>query len=154
MKNAGAFAALKILHTALLAGQVLFMAVLVYLSYSKTITPALPEQDKIFQLIAIALSGAAFFIGTKIFKKKLLEIRDDNQSDVKVKFDKYRGASIVQWALIEGASLFCCFCFFLVGNFAFLALAAVLIILFGLLAPVKLKAALQMGVSVEELSSL
>ena len=39
------------------------------------------------------------------------------------KFAKYRAACIMQWAMIEGPCLFCCICFFLVGNYAFLASA-------------------------------
>jgi hypothetical protein len=155
MKKAGAFAALKIVHTAMLAGQLLFIAILFFLAYSKKIAPALPEMDKILQIVAVLLSATGFFLGTNIFKKKLLAIRDDvNNNSVQEKFAKYRVACFMQWAMLEGPCLFCCICFFLVGNYAFLALAAVLVLLFGLLAPVKIKTALQLGLSLTDMEEL
>jgi len=77
-----------------------------------------------------------------------------NANGVQEKFAKYRAACIMQWAMIEGPCLFCCICFFLVGNYAFLALAAVLLLLFGMLAPVKIKAALQLGLSIADMEEL
>ena len=155
MKKTGAFAALKIVHTAMLAGQVLFIAILFFMAYTKKIEPVLPEMDKPLQIIAVLLSAAGFFLGINIFKKKLLAIRDDmNNGSVQQKFAKYRMASIMQWAMLEGPCLFCCICFFLVGNYAFLALAAVLVLLFAVLAPVKIKAALQLGLSVTDMEEL
>jgi len=67
MKKAGAFAALKIIHSTMLVGQVLFIAVLFFMAYSKKIIPVLPEMDKAFQIIAVLLSAAGFFLGTKLF---------------------------------------------------------------------------------------
>jgi len=155
MKKAGAFAALKIIHTAMLAGQVLFIAILFFLAFSNKIEAAVPGMDKALQIIAVLLSAAGFLLGSTIFKKKLLAIRDDmNATGVQEKFAKYRIACIMQWAMIEGPCLFCCICFFLVGNYAFLALAAVLVLLFGMLAPVKIKAALQLGLSVSDMEEL
>lgn len=155
MKKTGDFAALKIVHTAMLVGQVLFIAILFFMAYSKRITPLVPELDKPLQIIAVLLSAAGFFFGTNIFKKKLLAIRDEGaDTAVAEKFTKYRAACIVQWAMIEGPCLFCCICFFVVGNYSSLALAIVLVLLFGLLAPVKIKAALQLGLSVTDMEEL
>jgi len=155
MKKTGAFAALKIVHNAMLVGQVLFILVLFFMAYSKKTGPVLPEMDKPLQIIAVLLSALGFLLGTNIFKKKLLAIRDDmNNVGVQEKFAKYRTACIMQWAMIEGPCLFCCICFFLVGNYAFLALAAVLVLLFGLLAPGKIKAALQLGLSTTDMEEL
>jgi hypothetical protein len=155
MKKTGPFAALKIVHTAMLAGQVLFIAVLFFMAYSKKIEPVMPGMDKALQIIAVLLSAAGFFLGTNIFKKKLLAIRGNmNNTGVQEKFGKYRMACIMQWAMLEGPCLFCCICFFLAGNYAFLALAAVLVLLFAMLAPVKIKAAMQLGLSITDMEEL
>jgi hypothetical protein len=155
MKKTGAFAALKIVHTAMLAGQVLFIAILFFMAYSKRLLPLVPEIDKPVQVIAVLLSAAGFFLGANIFKKKLLAIRDDMvDNGIQEKFAKYRMAAIIQWAMLEGPCLFCCTCFFLVGNYAFLALAAALVLLFAMLAPVKIKAALQLGLSIADMEEL
>ena len=147
MKNASPFSVLKIMHGAMLIGQLLFIAVLFYLVYSKKITAPLTDQDRIFQVIAIAFAAIAFFAGTSLFKKKITTLREGFNSTAKEKFEKYRSACIVQWALLEGAVLFCGICFFLTGNYAFLALAAVLILLFAMQVPNKTKMALQLGLS-------
>ena len=155
MKRTGAFTALKIVHTAMLAGQVLFIAILFFIAYTKKIEPVLPEMDKVLQIIALLLSAGGFFLGANIFKKKLLSLRDDmNNTGVQEKFAKYRVACIIQWAMLEGPCLICCTCFFLTGNYAFLALAAVLVLLFGLLAPGKIKAALQLGLGINDMEEL
>jgi hypothetical protein len=73
---------------------------------------------------------------------------------IREKFAKYRMACIIQWAMLEGPCLFCCICFFLVGNYAFLALAVALVLLFALLTPVKIKAALQLGLSSTDMEEL
>jgi len=70
------------------------------------------------------------------------------------KFEVYRAASLVQWALLEGPAIFCLICFFLTGNYAFLGLALVLIILFFLLGPTRTKIAFQLGLSEDERDSL
>jgi len=75
-------------------------------------------------------------------------------SGVKEKFAIYRAACIVQWAFLEGPSLFCIIGFFLTGNYAFLFLSGTIIILFAMLAPSKMKVAFQMGVAAEELEQL
>ena len=140
MKNGGAIKALTIIHKALLVGQILFAAVCIYIVYAKIELSPLKELDRTLQVVAIALAAAGFFVGTSLFKKKLLQARA-LQADTKEKFALYRTACIVQWALIEFPSIFCIVCFFLTGNYAFIALAAVLIVLFGMLAPSKTKIA-------------
>jgi hypothetical protein len=154
MNNTNAFSAFKLVHRALLTGQVLFIGIMFYLVYSKSIVPPLAAQDKIFQVIAIIIAAAAFFAGNTVFKKRLAAIRDGAAISVKEKFEKYRSACIVQWALLEGAALFCGICFLLTGNYAFLALAAVLILLFAMQVPDKAKMALQSGLSITDIDEL
>ncbi len=154
MKDPAAFSAFKIIHRAMVIGQLLFIAVLFFLLYSKAVEPPLADQDKIFQIIAIVFAAVAFFLGGNIFKKKLLSIREGMNLTIKERFEKYRSACIVQWALLEGAILFCGICLFLTGNYAFSALAALLILLFVMLAPNKNKMALQLGLSATDMDEL
>lgn len=147
MQNASAFSAFKWVHRAMLIGQVLFIGVMGYLVYSKKIVNPLKEQDKIFQVIAILVAAIAFLGGNWVVKIKLAAVRDGAAISIKEKFEKYRSACIIQWALLEGAALFCGICFFLTGNYAFLGLAAVLILLFALQFPDKTKIALQLGLN-------
>ena len=142
-----------ILHKALLAGQILFAVVCFFLVYTKTQASPMEQLDRTLQVAAIILAGGGFFAGTSLFKKKLLQIRD-MQTDVKEKLPVYRTACIMQWALLEGPSLFTIICFFLTGNYAFIALATVLILLFAMLAPSKTKIAFHLGLSESEVEEL
>ena len=145
--------ALNLMHKAMLAGQILFAAICFYMLYSKAMVPSLQDMDKIFQVIAIALSAAGFFAGNFLFKKKLSQAREIS-AGLKEKFALYRSGCVMQWAFLEGPGIFSIVCFFLTGNYAFIALAAVLILLFAILAPSKLKIALLLGVSETEVSEL
>jgi hypothetical protein len=110
------------------------------------------EFDKIFQVIGLVLSAAGYFAGTSIFKRKIIQARD--MLTTADKFALYRTACIIQWAFIEGPCIFNIIAFFLTGNYAFLALAAVLMALFAMLAPSKGKALLQLGLTEQELQDL
>lgn len=153
MKKSG-FAFLRIIHLALLAGQVLFSGVVFYLVYAKIMLPSLQEQDKTFQLSAIAIAVIAYYSGNYLFKRKMLQLKENVNTTISEKFVQYRTTCLIQWALLEAATLFCGISFLLVGNYAFLALGGVLILWFALLAPNKTKIALQLGIGLDEANEL
>ena len=155
MNSSSGFKALNILHKTLLTGQIIFMAVVVVAAYSKMQLPVVSEEmGRILQVIVLLLAAGGFFAGSALFKKQLLKIREMQIATVKEKFTVYRSACILQWTLLEGPCLFSIICFFLTGNYAFIALTTVLILLFTMLGPAKLKIALQLGISEEELADL
>jgi hypothetical protein len=117
------------------------------------IEPVPEELDRIFQVIALVLSAAGFFAGATLFKNKILMLRN-MEADAKEKFALYKGACVFQWALMEAPCLFCIVCFFLTGNYAFVALASVLILLFAMQAPSKVKISFHLGLGEEELEDL
>jgi uncharacterized membrane protein YhaH (DUF805 family) len=111
------------------------------------------DYDSTFQVIAVAIAAAGFFIGTKIFKKRLHEIRESGAA-AQEKFNKYKGASILLWAMIEAPALLCIIFFYLTANYAFIALAAVLIFLFFIFGPNRQKLSLFLGLSDYEIDDL
>ncbi len=141
---------LQIIHKAMLLGQLAFAAVAFFLKYSGSFPSGYNELDKTLQVVALVLSIGGFFTGASLFKRKLQGAMTAFP-DVKTKAAVYRNACIVQWAFLEGPSLFCIVCFLLVGNYAFLALSAALMLVFALTAPVKLKIMLQLQLSEEEM---
>ena len=144
---------LNIIHKALMMGQILFAAVCIYLIYSKSVLPLVNNLDKILQFVALALTAGGIYAAMSFFKKKLMQIRE-MQINAKEKFDLYRRACIIQWALLEAPSIFCIICFFLTGNYAFLALVLVVLFLFAMTAPSKVKILLQLQISDAELDDL
>lgn len=153
MQKQPAFTALNMIHKALLMGQVLLAAVCTYLVYSKTVEPPAPEWEKMLQVIALILTFTSIYASFALFKKKLMQIRE-MQAGIKEKFEQYRAASILQWALIEGPAIFSIIGFFLTGNYAFLALMLAIIFLFVMTGPSKLKIQLQLQLSEADLEEL
>lgn len=153
MNNAGGIRALTIIHKALLVGQVLFISVCFFLVAAKMNNQVPENVDRILQVAALIFSAAGFFIGATLFKNKILQLRNMDVT-VKEKFASYRSSCILQWALMEGPCLFCIICFFLTGNYAFVALASVLILLFAMQAPSKLKITFHLGLRGDELEEL
>jgi hypothetical protein len=152
MNKGNGLKALNIIHKALLMGPIIFGAICFYLVYNGMGIIADETFNRTLQVIAIAIAAAGFFIGTALFKKKLAVIKTTD--DAAQKFNLYRAACILQWALLEGPSLFCIISFFITGNYAFLVLAGALIILFAMMAPTKIKVAFQTGLTEDELDEL
>lgn len=149
--NTGTFKGMQIIHRAMLLGIILFAAIAFFLTYSGNFPPLLQQYDQGLQVAAIVLSLAGFFIGNALFKKKIFQIRSSSDS-LSNKFSLYRSASLLQWALLEGPALFTIICFLLVGNYAFLALAGALMILFSINTPTKIKMAMLLQITEEEIN--
>jgi uncharacterized membrane protein YsdA (DUF1294 family) len=153
MQKQNALRSLNILHKALLMGQVFFAAVCVFIIYTKAAEPALKELEKVLQVVALVMTTGGIFAGMAVFKKKLLQIRE-MQADAEAKFSLYRSALILQWALLEGPSIFCIICFFITGNYAFIALAIVIMFVFVMTTPSKNKVLTQLQITEAELDEL
>ena len=154
MNKTTLFSSLKFMHKALLTGQIIFIAVIFYLVYSHTFLPILASQQKIMQPIVLIFAAIALFTGKKLYKSKLEQIQADINLSAKEKLIQYRSASILLWALVEAPSMVCGICLLLSGNYAFLALALVIIFYFGTLAPIKSETAVQLSITIENLDEL
>jgi hypothetical protein len=150
MQQGSTLKILNLLHKALLMGQVLFAGVSIYLVYSGNFLPPAKELDRTLQVIALAAAAGGIYAGMLLFKKKLIQI-GEMQAEVKLKLALYRAACIMQWALMEGPSVFCIACFLMTGNYAFLALVVVILFLFVMTAPSKSKILMQLQISEAEL---
>ena len=154
MKKNSAFFVFGFMHKAVLAGQFIFLGVMFYLGYSKTMLPPLVAQEKILQVAAIVFTVTAMYVGISIFKKKMALIKENPLAEAKEKFKKYRQACMLQWSLTEAPVLICGICYFLTGNIAFLALGALPFLFFVTLAPSKIKIITQLQISESELDEL
>lgn len=144
---------INIVHKALIAGQVLFGAVCISLRLSGNLDFSMPDLDRPLQVIALLAAGGGFFIGNFLFKKRVQPVRDTNETPA-AKFAIYRSAAIIQWALLEGPGLFTIICFFLTGNYAFIALAGVLIMLLAMMGPQRAKVQFLLGLREDEMNDI
>jgi hypothetical protein len=142
---------LQILHTAMLAGMVLFGVVSAVVHFSARLATN-DTLNKVLQVSVLAISFALIKTGFSIFDRKIQAIPATASANEKMV--AYRTASIIKWALIEGPVLFAVICFMITRNYAFIALAFALIILFAFQAPSKLKAMLQLQISEQEFDTL
>lgn len=92
---------LKIIHYALLAGQLLFAGVVYFLISGES---PYGQDSFLIPVAAMAIGGSAasFFIYQTLVSKGKSQQGDED------KMTSYRTAKIVQWALLEGPSLFAC----------------------------------------------
>lgn len=147
--------ALTILHKALLTGQALFLLVasLVAFMGNSISTSSLKAYPNQIILICIGAGIAGYVAGNVLFKKKLEQIKNDNKS-LSEKFNDYRSACIVRWALVEFATLFCIILFLVSRVNALTIVAVALIILFFTTRPSLEKTASDLNVSENEIEQM
>ncbi|OQP50580.1 hypothetical protein A4H97_01695 [Niastella yeongjuensis] len=121
MQQPNAFKVLRILHTALLIGMVIFNIVGIVL-VQQNIVPASGEDfERIFQVVCILVSGTGLIAGFNLFKKKMIVARNSTGPGEQ-RMDLYRTACILWWAMIEGPGLLATIGYILTHNYAFFAL--------------------------------
>ena len=149
----GGLKTLLIIHKAMLIVQLLFAGITFYLVYSNSFTNEFQHLNQILQVIALVFSAAGFYVGSLLFKKKLLQARETltSRND---QWAVYKIACILHWTMLEAPCVFVIICFLLTGNYAFFALAIALIVLFAMMAPTKLKIVFQLQMTEDEIAEL
>jgi hypothetical protein len=125
------FKTIRLIHFALLAGQCLFVAVVLFLR--NHVSPDSVAEINMFLIVALALSVSGYFVGNLLFKQ-MVAVAAGKETFAQ-KLMVYQSALIIRYALIEGASLFSIVCLFLTGSFTFLLITGVLIIYFIFIRP-------------------
>lgn len=121
---------LKVLHFALMIGQVLLaiaMFSLVYFNITNTFELIFISNEIL--IAAVVLSALAFLGGASIFNKKLAAIHNNNMTTAQ-KLEAYRAANLIRWAMMEFVVILCCVFFFLTGNYYILLVTVIMIVFF------------------------
>ena len=90
---------LKYIHLAILAGVILIYILLGDISLD---TSDIPELDSTF-LLYLMIAIVAIVLGNFLFKSQLKQV--DRNKSVEDNFGIYQGASIIRWAILEGAAI-------------------------------------------------
>jgi hypothetical protein len=109
--------------------------------------------DRLLQVVAVLYCFAAVFAALQLFKRKLERIKQ-SELPVREKLMQFKSASVLQWSLMESAAIFSTLCYLLTANWAFLALAFTLLVLFGGLNPFKQKVLIQLRLSEQDVAGL
>ena len=147
------FKTLQVLHYAMLIGMTMFSAIAVFIIVSRgPLRPHDASLERTLQVVALVVAVGAVAAGFMLFNNKLSGIQAIG--DVKERMAAYRGAAIVRWALIEGPVLLSAICFMMTGNYAFLALAIALILVFAAVRPSKAMVVYQLQLTGTEIAEL
>ena len=140
--------ALKIIHAAMAIGQVLFVAIIVFLVLTGLIPGVEGSLANILLMITVffILSGT---IGSQLLFQSRLNLAR-KETTLAGKLAVYRSALIIRYALIELPSLFTVIAALLTGNTLFLLLAGMIIVFFLTLYPSATRVAMHLGLEPEE----
>ncbi|MBU2555344.1 MAG: hypothetical protein KKF98_12880 [Bacteroidetes bacterium] len=136
MTSGGYFKSVKIVHFALIAGIVFFALTSIFLHQNGYKTFG-EDLDGPFLIIVPLLALAGIFTSNFLYKKRINEI--DKQLPLSVKLVNYRAALIVKLALLEAPSFFTVIAYLLTGNYIYLGIVLILLIVFLLYTPTKEK---------------
>lgn len=150
--NRGTLKKLQLIYKALLMGQVLFAGIVVFMrARGMGIENTVDENtSRILQVVALVISFGCIWAGMHFYRKRIAAIREANIAAPE-KLNQYQAASIIKWGLSEGPCLFCIVGYFLTGNWAFLALAAIIIFVFAGYNPQKSLVMRELGLAEDEL---
>ncbi|WP_419701884.1 hypothetical protein [Mucilaginibacter sp. NFX135] len=123
---AAAVRTMKIIHGALLAGQVLFASVAIATG-TKTLYFNGRDTKDVFFFVGPALAFGCIIAGFFLFKK--LIDRLSQKTDLQSKVTGYQAAFITRAALLEGPSLFNIVAFMLSGNLFYLFISVLLMLI-------------------------
>lgn len=130
-----AIRSLSIIHLALIAGQIIFIAVVLVLNGNYEII--LQPNDDLFFFIVPGFAVMALITSNMIFKKMAEPIR--MTLHLSEKLNQYRSACILRYAMVEGPSLFAIICYYMSGNLFYIFISGFCILYLLTLRPTSLK---------------
>jgi hypothetical protein len=133
LKTKEYFNSLTVLYYAMIASQIVFAVVVLFINEGKTSPSDFTELRFPFTVIGFTLALAAFYGNFYIFRKKLAEIQANTQLSEKML--QYRSACIIRWAILEVPSFFALVTYFLTGYIVLMVIVAAIIFYFLLVKP-------------------
>jgi hypothetical protein len=140
------FRTLNVIHYALLAGQLLFAGVALYLTYGKNQVMNAPKE--VFIYVVPLMAVLAVLVGQAIYRiktKKLIRYQS-----LTAKMTEYLSIFIIRLAFIEGASLFAIVVYLMTVETIFMGIAVLLIVYFVLLRPTRIKIAMDLELNASD----
>lgn len=132
---------LLVIFVGLIMGQLLFAGVTFFVLKPSVV----PSNDQLFLFLTLAMIGAGISAGLFFWNKMKTEIQPIDGLDEKL--SKYRTATIIRMALLEGPNLFGIVAYMLTGNQIVLGIAAAGMLFFLTYVPLKNKVMKDLGYS-------
>lgn len=124
---------LGIIHVTMMAGIFLFALVITLLDVFRQEPPPIPASIPIMQIFVPIYGLVMILAGSFVYRKLVSTIPPD--LPLKDKLNKYRGFSLVQYALLESAALFSLVVFFLTKDLLSFGVAGVILVAFFFIRP-------------------
>jgi hypothetical protein len=138
-KSGQYFKTLKIMHFAMLVGQVLFLFISIFLiNVNGPFVVNDKELSGIFKFVVPFFAIAGLITSNFIYKSRLASIKI--QSFLVKKINDYRAALILRYALLEGPSLLAIIVYLIFGDILFLSTAVLIMLYFLVIRPTTEKA--------------
>lgn len=119
------FRVTTIIFSALAAGQLLMLAVFIFL-HKDSSAPINTSLDNIFTFIVPLAGLISMFMSRFLYGQNILN--SEQTESIIQKLNKYRSFKIISWAVLESAALFSLVAFFATANYLYVA---VFIFVFG-----------------------
>ena len=151
MRKTSPLKSLQRIHTAMLAGMVVF-AIVSAVVHLRGQLASNTNLNKILQVSVLAISFILIKTGLNLFNKKLQSI--DANATALQKINAYKTAAIIKWVMMEVPVLLSVISFMFTRNYAFMVLAFVLMLLFAMQGPLRQNIQLQLHLSEQEMEQL
>ena len=142
------FRTVQVIYYALVAGQVIFGIVALYLNQnSKFYYDTKGVGNTILYIVALFVFGGSA-VSNLVFRNMISAIK--SRGTLTEKMTAYRSALIAKYSLLEGTSLFSIVAYYLTGNLLFLALSGLIIIVFLTIKPTTDRAAKELELNLND----
>ena len=142
---------LKMIHTTLLLGMIVFSVIGVTLMMSANIFSENNNRlHQVMQFVVPVVAIAAFLGSGVIFKKQTDELKNNPNLSLGYRLNGYRSASIVRWALLEGAVFVSLITLLLTKEYYYAIFIFLLLVFFFLYAPSAEKIKTQLELNSQE----
>ncbi|RYY09752.1 MAG: hypothetical protein EOO04_37925 [Chitinophagaceae bacterium] len=122
------FKIFRLTHGSIVFGIVLFSIASILLVEKGLVDTVDISLDRTLQLIVVVIALAMVLGGFRLFKSRIMKIRNSNDPEDK-RIENYRSACITWWAMLDIPALFSLVCFILTGNYAFFAVSVFLLLI-------------------------
>ncbi len=151
MTSGDYFKSLRIIHLALVVGIVFFTILSIFVQMNGL--ESLDNDSRLILLFVVPfISLAGIITSILLFKKRIANIT--SQLDLKAKMDLYRSALIIRLALIEMPAFLTVVAYMLTGDYIFIGVVVVLIIVFLLYTPTRTKFTKELELKISEIEAI
>jgi membrane-associated HD superfamily phosphohydrolase len=147
------FQVFRLIHMAQVLGVTIFGIAAIVIVRKRLQAPVDTSVDRTLQVIVVVISGLMLFFGFKLFKNRILQIRE-SRDVVQKRIDDYRGACILWWIMTTVPALLSFACFILTANYAFFALGIFHLMILIMFSPRRDNIILLLNVSNQELQEI